>query len=149
LFRPGDNLQKYLKEHLIGYLASQAVIEAFASNQKNDSRVLTLPPVEQLAFYFRKAKIISVGDYFGPARYADLYKESNRGKLSAYLTRLDISAVVVRPRIEVLWWLLFYAKFQAQLKEYGFREYRCLEDNVAIFLRSDINPGRQLIPATQ
>jgi hypothetical protein len=149
LFRPGDNLQKYLKENLIGYLASQAVIEAFASNQKNDSRVLTLPPVEQLAFYFRKAKIISVGDYFGPARYADLYKESNQGKLSAYLTRLDISAVVVRPRIEVLWWLLFYPKFQAQLEEYGFREYRCLEDNVAIFLRSDINPGRQLIPATQ
>jgi hypothetical protein len=87
--------QGYPEEILPGYLASQAVIATLVSNRKENSRVLALL-VEYLAFYFRQAKIVSVGDYFGPARYKDLLRDVKQGNGLSYLTRLDISAVVVQ-----------------------------------------------------
>jgi len=128
-------------------LASQAFIVTLVSIQKSNTKILLLPDFEILNFYFRKAKIISVGDYFGPARYGELYHEVEEGNCLPYLTRLDISAVIVpvhgrEPSG-------FYDKFRPQLKDYGFREYRTLEDNVAIFLRSDIAASPELTPLTQ
>lgn len=148
LFHSSDNLQ-LLEQSLSGYSASQAVIVTLLSNQKSNTKVFLDPDFSGLSFYFRKAKIISVGDYFGPARYFDLYAEFERGNCLPYLTRLDISAVIVRPHKKVAWWLNFYDKFRLQLKDYGFREYRTREDNVAIFLRSDIAPGPELTPLTR
>jgi hypothetical protein len=145
LFRPRDDLQAYLRQHLYGYSASQAVIATLLANQKSDTKVLLVYDVLELAFYFRKAKIISVGDYFGPAGFADLRQEILHGNCLPYLTRFDISTVIFQPRQ----WPLFYDKFRAQLKNNGFREYRHPKDSVAIFLRSDINPSSQLIPVTQ
>ena len=105
--------------------------------------------VEYLAFYFRQAKIVSVGDYFGPARYKDLLRDVKQGNGLSYLTRLDISVVVVQVRRSEASWSPFYNRFRAQLKNNRFKEYRYLDENVAIFLRNDINPSPLLTTATE
>jgi hypothetical protein len=145
VFRRRDNWEAYLEEHLNGYSASQAVAASLLSKQKSNTKVLVFPEMIGPAFYLRKAKIISVGDYFGPARYADLARDILSGNCLPYLARFDISAIILQPR----WWWSFYDEFRPQLKGNGFREYRCPGDNVAIFLRNDINPSSQLIPVTQ
>ena len=147
--RSRATLKAHLAKRLSGYLASQVVIMTLVSNQRTNTRILLSRDLARLNFYFRTAKIISVGDSFGPARYAELYHEVEEGNCLPYLTRLDISAVIVRPHSKEPWWSGFYDKFRPQLKAYGFREYRTLEDNVAIFLRSDIAPSSELTPVTQ
>jgi hypothetical protein len=147
LFHSREALERYLEKNLSGYVASQGVIKTLTSNQKKKSRVLALR-AEYLAFYFRKAKIISVGDYFGPARYGDLINEVERGNCLPYLSRLDISTVIVDPRASRDWYG-FYEKFRAQLKKNQFSEYRCGTDQVPIFLRSDIKPTGELNQLTQ
>jgi hypothetical protein len=149
LLRSRSTLTAYPTKGLSGYLASQAFVVTLVSIQKSNTKILLLPDFGILNFYFRKAKIISVGDDFGPARYAELYHEVEEGNCLPYLTRLDISAVIVRPHREGHWWSPFYDKFRSQLKDYGFREYRTPEDNVAIFFRSDIAPSPELTPLTQ
>jgi hypothetical protein len=146
LLRPDTNLKEYLKKDLSGYLASQAVIATLVSNQKTNTKVLLLPGLD-LTFYLRKGNIISVGDYTGPAGYMELWTGVQQGNCLPYLTRLDISAVIVQPHHEEAWWPRFYDPFRSQLKEYGFREFRAGERNVAVFLRNDIQPGRKLLPA--
>src|SRR6266403_979552 len=145
LVRSRNDFEVYLEKNLNGYMASQAVIETLILNQKESSRFLALF-CERLAFHFREAKIISVGDHFGPARYADLIRSVSDGNCLPYLTRLDVSTIVVHPSLGERW-PSFYDKFRAQLEEYGFRQYHCPGDNVAIVLRSDIKPSRQLVPA--
>jgi hypothetical protein len=97
LLRSDTKPKAYLRKNLSGYLASQAVIATLVGNQKSNTKVLLFPDLEGLNFYFRKIKIISVGDYFGPARWWLLYKEVEDGNCLPYLTQLDISAVIVRP----------------------------------------------------
>ena len=43
-------------------------------------------------------------------------------------------------------WDRFYAKFRTRLRDYNYIEYRCGEQNVAIFLKSDIKPDPSLQP---
>lgn len=148
LSRSSHQWRGYIERILPGYLASQAVIDTLVSNGKENSRVLALL-VEYLAFYFRQAQIVSVGDYFGPARYLDLFRDATQGNGLPYLTRLDISAVVVQARRSERWWSPFYNRFRAQLKNNRFKEYRYLDENVAIFLRNDINPSPLLTTATE
>jgi len=151
LSRLGGNRQRYLEENLPGYLASEAVIQALGSGQKKQTRVLVMG-TEPLHFYFRKnAKIVSVGDYFGPARYHDLFNELQYSEdCLPYLTRLDISAVIIpRSRAGGAWWANFYGKLGARLTRCGFKQYRCDEDNIAIFLRNDIKPSSRLYPVLQ
>jgi len=142
-------LKDYLKKDLSGYSASQAVVATLVSNQKTNTRVLLLPGIAGLTFYLRKANIISVGDYTGPAGYMELWTGVQEGNCLPYLTRLDISVVIVQPHHEEAWWPRFYDPFRSQLKEYGFSEYRTGERNIAVFLRSDIRPGRKLIPVNR
>ncbi|PYX04588.1 MAG: hypothetical protein DMG88_24135 [Acidobacteria bacterium] len=142
LFRSRETLEAYSEKNLSGYLASQVVIKTLTLNQKKNSRVLALR-AEYLAFYFRKAKVISVGDYFGPARYRGLFEEVRQGNCLPYLNRLDISSVIVDPSASRDWYG-FYEKFRAQLKEDRFVEYLCREDQVPVFLRSDIKPVPEL-----
>jgi hypothetical protein len=137
----------YLKKHLSGYLAGRAVIATLVSNQKTNTKVLLLPGVAGLTFYFRKASIISVGHHTGPAGYMELWTGVEQGNCLPYLTRLDVSVVIVQPHHQEAWWPRFYDQFRAQLKEYGFREYCTEERNVAIFLRGDIHASRKLLPA--
>jgi len=149
LLRSDTKPKAYPRKNLSGYLASQAVIATLVGNQKSNTKVLLFPDLEGLNFYFRKVKIISVGDYFGPARWWLLYKEVEDGNCLPYLTQLDISAVIVLPYKKESWRPGLYDKFRFQLKDYGFREYRTSGDSVAIFLRSDIAPGHELTPLTQ
>jgi hypothetical protein len=145
LLRLGGNMQAYLKNNVDGYVASKALIKALASSQRENSRVLAFE-LAPLAFYFRKAKIISVGDHFGPARYGGLFRAVSNGDCSSYLRRLDVLAVIVQPRRSGDWWPPFYQKLRSHLRACNFTEYRCLEDNIAIFLRDDINPAPGLFP---
>ncbi len=147
LARPRRDLRIYLERTLISYPASEAVVETLAFNQRKNSRVLGLR-AEYLAFYFRRARIISVGDYFGPARYGDLFDGVKKGNCLPYLNRLDIAAVIVDPSAS-RGWSGFYKKFRTQLKKGGFVEYRYRNDQVPIFLRSDIRPAHKLTQAIQ
>jgi len=149
LLRSHTNLKDYLKKDLSGYVASQAAIATVVSNQKTNTKVLLLPGVLELTFYFRKANIITVGDYTGPAGYMELWTGVEQGNCLRYLTRLDISVVIIQPYHEEAWWPRFYEPFRLQLKKYGFREYRTEEHNVAVFLRSDIHPSRKLLPVNR
>jgi hypothetical protein len=150
LLRSDTKPKAYRRKNLSGYLASQAVIATLVGNQKSNTKVLLCPNLDVLNFYFRKAKMISVGDYVGPARYKDLFKELEQGNCLPYLTRLDVSAVIIQPhRGGEPWWPGFYDKFRLQLKNHGFREYRTPENNVVVFLRSDIAPSRELTPLAQ
>jgi hypothetical protein len=145
LWRLGGDPERYLEENLPGYVSSKAVIETLASEHKEQTHVLALG-TEKLKFYFRKnANIVSVGDSFGPARYQDLFRELeySDGCLQ-YLTRLDISAVIIPQSQNGNSWQRFYQKFRARLKQCGYKEYSCGEKNIAIFLRNDIKPSRRL-----
>ena len=39
-----------------------------------------------------------------------------------------------------------YQKFETELKQDGFVEYRCRKGSVPVFLKSDIPPSHRLIP---
>jgi hypothetical protein len=143
----GGDRNQYLEKNVRGYRAVQAVIKTLVSEHKQDTHVLVREGITPPHFYFRKnANIISVGDWFGPARYWDLYAELTDGEgCLSYLNRLDISAVITptlpgrRP-----WQERLYEKFRTRLRDCNYIEYRCGEPNVAIFLKSDIKPDASL-----
>jgi len=150
LCRVGASRERYLEVNLPGYLASKAVMQILVSDDKTQTHVLVLLN-ERLHFYFRKnANIISVGDYFGPARYRELFNELNQsGDCPEYLSRLDISAVMISPARPGVWWPRFYRQVQTRLTRCGYKQYRSDEDNMAIFLKSDIKPSSRLTPVTE
>jgi hypothetical protein len=84
----------YLSVAKPGYVEVADVIEILRSG-KSDGRVLALGH-ESTAFYFRRSGIVSVGDWFGPGRYADLRAAVDSNSLDRYLARLHIAAVVER-----------------------------------------------------
>jgi hypothetical protein len=146
----GDR-KRYLEKRVPGYSAVEAVIKTLKSEHKQQTHVLTLMVNDQ--FYFRrKANIISVGDYFGPARYGDLFEELSQGEgCLSYLTRLDVSAVIAQlaPENGDVWWPGFYAKFRACLRDCDYIEYNCGDNRIAIFLKKDIKPHGRLQPVTK
>jgi hypothetical protein len=146
----GGDRKRYLEKNVRGYRAVEAVSKTLLSEHKQQTHVLVMEGIHP-HFYFRQnAKIISVGDWFGPARYWDLYAEVTQGEgCLSYLTRLDISAVISQtPPGRRPWWDRFYAKFRTRLRDCNYIEYRCGEESIAIFLRSDIkpNPSLQRVP---
>jgi hypothetical protein len=143
----GANRKRYLEKHGHGYRAVESIIKTLKSEHKQQTHVLVLMVEPQPHFYFRKnANIISVGDYFGPARYSDLYNEVYNGEgCPSYLTRLGVSAVIAPRTLPGAWWARYYAKLQARLRACGYIEYSC-EKRVGIFLKSDIKPDGSLHP---
>jgi hypothetical protein len=144
----GGDRKRYLEKNVHGYQAVEAVSKTLLSEHKQQTHVLAMEGIHP-HFYFRQnANIISVGDWFGPARYWDLYAEVTQGEgCLSYLTRLDISAVISQtPPGRRPWWDRFYAKFRTRLRDCNYIEYRCGEQNVAIFLKSDIKPHASLQP---
>jgi len=145
----GGDRKRYLEKNMRGYLAVEAVIKTLVSEHKQQTHVLVREGITAPHFYFRKnANIISVGDWFGPARYWDLYAELSEGEgCLSYLSRLEISAVISptspgrRP-----WQERLYAEFRTRLRDCNYTEYRCGDPNVAIFLKSDIKPDASLQP---
>jgi len=145
----GANRNRYLEKNMRGYQAVEAVIKTLVSEHKQQTHVLVTEGITPPHFQFRKnGNIISVGDWFGPARYWDLYSEVNEGEgCLSYLTRLDISAVISKtPPGRRPWWDRFYAKFRTRLRDCNYIEYRAGEPNIAIFLKSDIKPDASLQP---
>lgn len=136
----GASRDRYLAGHLQGYRAVKAVTKTLKSEHKQQTHVLAL--MVNPNFYFRKnGNIISVGDYFGPARYRDLFKESLEGEgCLPFLIRLNISAVITQPPHRGTWWPKYYPTLRARLKDCDYIEYSCGEKNVAVFLKSDIKP---------
>jgi hypothetical protein len=144
----GGDRKRYLEKNARGYQAVEAVIKTLLSEHKQQTHVLAMEGITA-DFYFRQnANIISVGDWFGPARYWDLYAEVTQGDgCLSYLTRLDISAVISQmPPGRRPWWDRFYARFRTRLRDCNYIEYRCGEQNIAIFLKSDIKPDASLQP---
>jgi len=145
----GGDRKGYLEKNVRGYQAGEAVIKTLLSEHKQQTHVFAMQGIPPPHFQFRKnANIKSVGDWFGPARYWDLYGEVNEGEgCLPYLTRLDISAVISKtPPGPYPWWDRFYAQFRTCLRDHNYIEYRCGEQNVAIFLKSDIKPHASLQP---
>lgn len=145
----GGDRKRYLEKKMRGYQAVEAVIKTLLSEHKQQTHVLVMEGITAPHFQFRKnANIISVGDWFGPARYWDLYAEVTQGEgCLSYLTRLDISAVISKTSPgRSPWRDNFYAKFRRCLREGNYIEYRCGDQNIAIFLRSDIKPHASLQP---
>ena len=145
----GGDRKRYLEKNVRGYQAAEAVIDTLLSEHKEQTHVLVMEGIPPPHFQFRKnANIKSVGDWFGPARYWDLYSEvSEDGGCLSLLTRLDISAVISKtPPGRTPWWDRFYAQFRRRLKDRNYSEYRSGEQNVAIFLKSDIKPHASLQP---
>jgi hypothetical protein len=143
----GGDRKRYLAKNVRGYQAGEAVIRTLLAEHKQQTHVLVMEGITPSQFQFRKdANIQSVGDWFGPARYWDLYSEVNEGDgCLSYLNRLNISAVISRtPPGQRPWWNRFYAKFRARLRDCNYIEYRGAEQNVAIFLKSDIKPDASL-----
>jgi hypothetical protein len=145
----GGDRKRYLEKNMRGYQAVEAVIKTLVAGHKEQTHVLVTEGITPPHFYFRKnANIISVGDWFGPARYWDLYAEVTQGVgCLSYLTRLDVSAVISKmPPGRRPWWDRFYEKFRTRLRDCNYNEYRCGDPNIAIFLKSDIKPDASLQP---
>ena len=143
----GGDRKRYLEKNARGYRAVEAVIKTLLSEHKQQTHVLVMEGISAPHFQFRKdANIITVGDWFGPARYWDLFAEVTQGEgCLLYLTRLDISAVISKTSPgRSPWWNRFYAKFRNCLRDGNYIEYRCGEQNVAIFIKSDIKPHASL-----
>lgn len=143
----GGDRKRYLEKNVRGYQAGEAVINTLLSEHKQQTHVLVMEGITPPHFQFRKnANIKSLGDWFGPARYWDLYNEVNEGEgCLSLLTRLNISAVISKtPPGRTPWWDRFYAQFRRRLRDCNYVEYRCGEQNVSIFLKSDIKPDASL-----
>jgi hypothetical protein len=140
-----EQLKFFVKNHVRAYREARAVIEALRPQHRKD-RVFVFgrgtPPL-----YFRDAKIVSMGDYFGPGRYGDLNDAVMQGNCRPYLDRLRISAIIVEPRMAEVWGTM-YARFRTELAQNGFTEYRCHRCDMPVFLRSDISPSHRLIRVT-
>lgn len=143
LCAPRTQLKAQLKTRALRYREGQAVIESLSPDHTNE-RVLAFGRVTK-AFFFRKAKIVSVGDYFGPARFGDLTTQIMRGDCRPYLKRFRISAVMVDSKIASDFPAM-YRQFETQLEQDGFIEYRCRKaGSVPVFLKNDISPSRRLV----
>jgi len=144
----GVDRKRYLEKNMRGYPATEAVIKTLVSEHKQQTHVLVTEGITPPHFYFRKnANIISVGDWFGPARYWDLYSEVTEGEgCLPYLTRLDVSAVISKTPPGRRPWDRLYEKFRKRLRDCNYVEYRCGEPDIAIFLKSDIKPDASLQP---
>jgi hypothetical protein len=84
----------FFRRNLTGYFAAQSTINDLYASRTQSKRVLALG-FENLSFYFRKRNVASVGDWFGPGRYADLVTAIDNSELASYLSRFDIGAVLI------------------------------------------------------
>jgi hypothetical protein len=132
----------YLSVAKPGYVEVADVIEILRSG-KSDGRVLALGH-ESTAFYFRRSGIVSVGDWFGPGRYADLRAAVDSNSLDRYLARLHIAAVVERdtsrhPGRKQILNATEQRSFESQLNSARFVDRsRPVPDGTKEFIRRDV-----------
>jgi hypothetical protein len=84
----------FLRQNLPGYASTQYII----ANQPDRDKKVMVVGFENLAYYFRRNRLTSFGDWFGIGRHSDLVDSVNTGNLSSYLAKFDVGAVMVNRR---------------------------------------------------
>lgn len=87
--------------HYPGYPEEETVSAWLDSHPTLPKRVFSYRS-ETLAYFFAEHGILSIGDWIGPARYGDLDLAIAQGKAAAYLSRLNVSAILVPEQNELL-----------------------------------------------
>jgi hypothetical protein len=129
------NRSDFFRRDLPGYVATQTIINSLYADRAQSKRVLVLG-FENLSFYFRKRNVVSVGDWFGPGRYADLVTAVDNSDLASYLSRFDIGAVLINltdKRISEKQ----YQSFIKQLESNHFTLKPNLEAGTAVYLETN------------
>ncbi|MDB5092014.1 MAG: Dolichyl-phosphate-mannose-protein mannosyltransferase [Candidatus Eremiobacteraeota bacterium] len=90
----------FLERDLAGYLETERVIGSRRFSHQPTPRVL-LVRVET-EYYFRLAGIETVGDWFGPGRFADLQTALDNDRLADYVRHFNIAAVILNRGMPVL-----------------------------------------------
>jgi len=95
------------------------------------------PALENLAYTFRDHGIVSIGDWFGPARYRDLQKDIDASAVSNYLRRFDVLAVMLGPR-SIGFTDAQTLSFLRQVGAAGYTELSGRDRDLRIFVRADV-----------
>jgi hypothetical protein len=127
-----------------GYFAAEAVIQTLKTNGCENRKILNL--MLEIQFYTARDGVAAIGDYFGPARYGDLWSGVQNGDVGKYLGKFDVAAVIVDPIMlsPESWAFEIYPALVQQLKNHGFVEYRYDPDPTPVFLHSTLNPSSVL-----
>ena len=121
----------FLRQNLPGYASMQYII----ANQSDHNKKVMLVGFENLAYYFRRNRVISFGDWFGIGRHSDLIESVNTGKLSSYLAKFDVGAVLVNRREKRIDDET-YLRFTKQLEENHFALQPAQENGTDIYLKA-------------
>ncbi len=126
--------EAFLAARLPGYVSTQSIINALDANGMKRKRVLVLH-FENLSYYFRERNIESIGDWFGPGRFADLVTAADSSDLGAYLDRFNIGAVLIN--LAGINWMtdVQYKNFLRQLELHHFSLQPSKEATTAIYLQ--------------
>ena len=128
--------QKYLSANR-GYTEVSDVIDILRA-ARSGGRVLAFQ-FENTAYYFRREGVVSVGDFFGPGRYADLKSAIASNALGGYLRNFNIVAVVRRSVGNQVLKPRELELFHRELGNAGFVDYSNPHpDGAEEFVRSDV-----------
>jgi hypothetical protein len=121
----------FLRQNLPGYASVQYIL----ANQSNHDEKVLLIGFENLAYYFRRNRIMSFGDWFGIGRHSDLIDSVNAGDLSSYLAKFNVGAVLVN-RNEKRMDDDTYLRFTKQLEENQFALQPAQENGTDIYIKA-------------
>jgi len=128
--------EDFLRTYLPGYVSTQTIVDSMYVNGGQQRQRVLVVRFENLSFYFRERNIVSVGDWFGPGRYADLMSAVDNSGLAAYLSRFEIGAVLVNladnPMSEEQ-----YQSFIKQLELSHFELQPRVETRTAVYLKTN------------
>jgi hypothetical protein len=127
--------EDFLIRYQPGYVSTQTTINSMYTNGNQHQRVLAVG-FEYLSFYFRERNMVSVGDWFGPGRYSDLWDAINNSELGIYLTRFEIGAVIVNLARDPMS-KAQHQNFIRQLELSHFKLQPPVERSAAVYLKTD------------
>jgi hypothetical protein len=129
-----ESYRGYLRKNLPGYASTQHIIANLNSNHNQDHKVMVVG-FENLAYYFRKNRIVSFGDWFGIGRHVDLVDSINRGDLSSYLAKFNVGAVLINSN-SMRMDQATYLRFTKQLEENNFVLQPPQENGTVIYIKA-------------
>jgi hypothetical protein len=124
----------YLRQNLTGYASTQYIIANLQSNHCQDEKVMLLG-FENLAFYYRKNRVVSFGDWVGIGRHTDLIDSINSDDLSSYLAKFNVGAVLVNATSKRMDEATFL-RFTKQLEENHFVLQPSQENETVIYIKA-------------
>ncbi|MDJ0578114.1 MAG: hypothetical protein QNJ65_23515 [Xenococcaceae cyanobacterium MO_234.B1] len=132
------NYDYFLSQNLIGYSSAKTIINLMKANETENYRVLTIR-FENLAYYFRKEDVISIGDWFGPARYKDIIDRVNKSDFDLYITDFNIGSILINKQEALnVFGQDSYDSFVEQIEHAGFIEINSPEKQTSIYLKAPI-----------